>query len=475
MEIVKFSQDFLPRIQIMQREKNVVAIPGRDQADEKLVPIKAGSGGGYSTKKMVLRRTGLALIVLSLAGLMTSCRNGEPWQSVVLPAEKTGTLSPPPITFSIATNTHLRQDRVHGRHIMADDIIALKRASDTYLIKYSRCTDESHRLKKTPVGDSDSGVGLSIPSRAGWYSNCAVEMTYNTTIFTRLYEAQYAVVTNQDKVLVGFVWDVPEIQAFIIFKVGQHPDALLCELTVIPRQKFDRVSVTLRNFPAYMLAWNKTPGERWVVTAGGRENTVRSWMDGDTWKSEPVKTISLVLPDDRWIFYADKILDYKRDSRSEGPCGLVVLPEGIRGGYVENGGYGIQTILDLPPGGGSYRLAFMEFPAMCNRAALVKLIEEKTRIEETLAHESFEFLPLIRRNVFRQVSRCRDRIDDIEEEIGIHGADWVEYDRYNDLVYELEDGISGSSPTLKEMNEMNASAPLLFRSISEFGLRQMVE
>lgn len=391
--------------------------------------------------------------------------------------------------MKVSTKTETGLFRNYGNHLghmIGQDQISLIReaAKETYMLQYTRCLDPIHQKNKTTVGDGDTGLGFSLVSMGGvgWYCNNTIEVVVNGGITTRLLLADYQVAADPKQPLAGFNWNGEEVNITGVFSAREDKPGLFAEISCEPKIKLTSLQITFACYPGAYTAPGKIASERWVVTSSGQEATVKSSLsvsaveaeNGKWQQTDPAKTLTLTMPGDSWVLYADKVLDPATDKRSAGPCGLVFIPGAIKGGSVIVGGYGIATSLDLPPEGGRYRLILFDFPSWPNDRALNFLKQESGSLKETLASIDFDIISRIRPNIAKTLSSSRAEL----EQVNAKNLDESEKKELADLKKEASDlgeNLKRKDISFKDLTLLQQQADDLSKKKTEFAYKMLVK
>jgi hypothetical protein len=357
----------------------------------------------------------------------------------------------------------------HEGHIVAFDKIVIKRAKGPdYVMKYYRCTDPSHKQNGTPVGNGDTGLGLMTPTIFGWYHNKSFGVYVNGKDITQQVVADYYIADLSDRTLVAFVWDNAEITVKTTFAVLDGRDDLLVDCVYTPKTKIGSIGMLISGVPSAYTASQKVNADRWVVTSSGKEDDVKCFVDGGTWKSDPEKKLSIAVPGESWIFYADKILD-PANNQGGGPSGIFFLPENLIASQITVTGYFVYTSLNVNPAGGRVRMAMQNFPGWTNSKALKYMSEGWPAIKEVLASGDFEINKAMSQEITGMLNKVRGLLADCEKS-KLSPADAAKLAGYKKDLADAAGVVARTDASLAELGSARDKSQMLIKNVTAFGL-----
>ncbi|OGV52754.1 MAG: hypothetical protein A2017_15055 [Lentisphaerae bacterium GWF2_44_16] len=267
-----------------------------------------------------------------------------------------------PVKITEENGEHPRPSGKNKGKYIKSTRIKLDAQNQAYCIVYSRYSnpDEKGEL----IIDDHCGIGLWEPTICNWSCYDFFKIIINGKPITLENEPIWK--TRKDtngNGIVTFTWDTNEAKAEVIFSMKPEDDKLFLECLITPKININSIQVLLRNYPSFY-AKKGQAGKRWALT-----NTKGEEDSGDK-----KKTFSLNLPQDYWIFFADKVFDVETDTRAKGPSGVMFYPEEVTGVQIGLDNYMANTAtITYPSDTRKFHLIFWEFPGTNNKTALTYL------------------------------------------------------------------------------------------------------
>ena len=214
------------------------------------------------------------------------------------------------------------------------------------------------------------------PCSCNWYHSGFLFISINgrdigTTPLSSMIAAQ-----RGDRAILDMVWhsDAADVRARFL-GLPNH-DALYCEIALEPRQPIKSVGLRLNCYPSYFTHARQRDGARRIRTPAtlvqqGQHVTLPA---GKNW----------------WALYYDEIFDVAK-GEGEGPCALMLLPEGATEISLHPGSYGVGTEIKALAGTGRLRLALWDFKGKTNAESLARMQSGAETVRRELA--SLDFTP----------------------------------------------------------------------------------
>lgn len=202
-------------------------------------------------------------------------------------------------------------------------------------------------------------IGMRGPSSANWYGGGFMNIMLNGKSLGAFRPRVTRRVESGERGLVEVLWETPDAQVRLRFMLEPGNDYLATEVAVTPRAEMKRLEMALNCYPSYFTSWNKRDGWRQVI---GPETTTQQGEAGDL---DPAK--------DYWLLYQDRVFDVASEKDSQGPCGLLVVPEHLESLKVRPASYPVGTHMVAKPGVTRWRMAFWDFHGKTNAECLARL------------------------------------------------------------------------------------------------------
>jgi len=186
-------------------------------------------------------------------------------------------------------------------------------------------------------------LGMTAPDRANWYYQAFFNWYFDDeALHTR--PATWRVIRGYGSdAMIEYEWDTPVVRAWVRFAMVEGCDKLLMFGGYEPKRKIDKSYLRFVCYPAFF----PKPRQRAVTTAGGTRR--------------PGESIELDLEAERWVLYEDT----SEGRPGQGSAGMIVgTPKAFRAVTIPVGGYGIETRLELAPGGQPWAVALYDFPPL---------------------------------------------------------------------------------------------------------------
>lgn len=359
----------------------------------------------------------------------------------------------------------------HSGHTVAMDEIVVSRGTELpYVFSYIRCTDPSHAKNGSSIA---GGLGLKTPGIANWYHQGSIDVIVNGQPIVASLEGRYFTRDLDDRSLISFEWDAKDVFLACDFLVFAARKEVFLNITVRPKMKLNDLKISLLNYPSGHTYANKIAGDRFIVTATGKAAGVKSSVENNKWKCDPTQTIALSIPEDQWVFYSDKVLDPAMNL-GLGPSGLFLLPGNIKSGGVEVTGYEVVTSLQMPPEGGSVRMALVDFYKMENSKAQTYMTDESPSIIHVLAKDNSSVMRYIRLDIDKLIPKIMTSISQCQT--GQLGTD--ETMKVAQLKVDLKaitDIMSRSDASTSELNDAAIKAEVLLKEASEMAMKKIAD
>ncbi|HIE09948.1 MAG TPA: hypothetical protein EYP65_08895 [Armatimonadetes bacterium] len=254
-----------------------------------------------------------------------------------------------------------------GHRVLRRDI-TLDTGRVKYTLRYTVCT--SHREGWVPL---EGFLGLPGPTPVNWYSEGFFEVWANGVNLGSFKPKFVGPVDEGRMGVVDFVWRAAPGWfggryigwGRVRFLALPMDERLLCEVALQPQIPVTEFTIRLRALPSYRTSLTLAPGRRKVVTP------LREVVQPEA--ERPIRMEVVLDPRrENWLLLCDEVFD-RAKGKGFGPCGVLFLPEQVKGVKATITHYFVTLRLDIRPYLGVVRLAFWEFPGLSNSAALARL------------------------------------------------------------------------------------------------------
>ncbi len=225
-----------------------------------------------------------------------------------------------------------------------------------YSLRYAICEEggKFHRCR----WHFGSGLGMTGPSHRNWYDAGFIDVEVNGRSLD-CSRAEFEIVEGR-KILGR--WETDDAVVSLLLSL-RRDDGLDIEGRIEPKGEIASAEVKL-----------------WCIPSAGWG----SWADMDKRMLTPLREVrhgrkvALDLTKERWLVFYDANYDAGRElperiygrTRAEGPCGLLLYPEGLRSAEVEVGRYIVTVTLRLDPRAEKFHLAVWDFHGLKNSEVL---------------------------------------------------------------------------------------------------------
>jgi hypothetical protein len=217
-------------------------------------------------------------------------------------------------------------------------------------------------------------LGMPQPSSENWYHSGFLAIALNGKDIGASPVKAARVVESGERGMVEVVWDAPAATVRARFLALTGDDKLFCEIGLAPKTEIQSLSLRATCYPSFFTSWNKQNGHRVV------ESLASKGEEGAKLELDPQKDWALV--------YYDTVFDVEA-GRGVGPCGMLFLPEQIKSGKIQIGGYPVQTELAVRPDVRAVRMIFWDFKGKTNREAIRRLKGAAAACQKELREISF--------------------------------------------------------------------------------------
>jgi len=203
-----------------------------------------------------------------------------------------------------------------------------------------------------------STVGMSKPSKANWFEGGF----YNVKIRGKNISEYKAVIEEAnggDKGVVKISWHHPDALVTVSFILLDGDDKLLVETKIQPKTDIKRYEVLLKCYPSSFAGGHKAglkTRDREALTS--KRTVVRN---------DTGYIITMLKKDEPWVLFYDKHFDVA-NSRGEGPCAAVYLPNEVHSVKLIVDSYACLMYLNYPATTTSH-LMLWDFNGISNQAA----------------------------------------------------------------------------------------------------------
>ncbi len=222
-----------------------------------------------------------------------------------------------------------------------------------YGFHYSGCQDPSHGEERP---SAEGNFGMPRPARCNFYAGGFIGIVINGKDAVRHRVVDMQVIETGPRGSLQLVFAHPDATVGLRLAMLPGGNHLLALINWTPREgaTIDTVQVKLTCYPSYFTTFNKREGDRHCRTPRTDE------PQGKSLAIEPAQ--------DAWLYYYDTVFDVAK-GEGEGPCATLLASEGLTGGSVYLGGYGVSTTLNYNPAAGQARLGFYDFAGRTNADA----------------------------------------------------------------------------------------------------------
>jgi len=255
------------------------------------------------------------------------------------------------------TSTQATAGKHKGHRVLKATIPLCEKSEPPYTISYNACLE----IDKHPgavdliAREGLSGVGLSRPTGANWYSGGCIDVVINGKGLGAYRPRMERVVHVDGAVTARATWRVHGGKVVLSFT--QMLDGECCYVKgVIDCPEVRSLVVKLRCYPSGYAE----PRERAAWTASASQ----------------VGPGTLLVPSkDFWVLYGDDVHDRAKDKRGQGTCAVMFAPTQVQGARVKVTGYAVGTDIALRPETKAIHLILWEFPKRTNEEALAHMRE----------------------------------------------------------------------------------------------------
>ena len=255
----------------------------------------------------------------------------------------------------------------------AEQTFAFDLGKCRYAIRYSAVVDPKEPGKVFP---GEGAVGMPSPCSCNWYHSGFLFVRVNGEEVGSAPLACGLVAESGSRAIADLVWEARPARVRLRFAGRPGDDKLLCEIALEPKEEVRELRVVLRCYPSFFTSWFKREGARRVATPSAT--------------LEQGQNVSLDAAKHWYAVYYDTVFDVAR-GEGEGPCAMLLAPEGVETVKFRVGSYAVDTELVCRPEARAVRLAFWEFPQVANGSALAAFRAGAGRWEEEL--KGFDFTP----------------------------------------------------------------------------------
>jgi hypothetical protein len=227
----------------------------------------------------------------------------------------------------------------------------------------------------------DQCMGMGGPVGTGWYCYGFLNALINgqsvgTNLASSMLEAE-----QDSRAIVDSVWRLEAADVRVRFLGLPGRDFLFCEMTIEPRQKIESVKLTALCFPAYFTScYGQREEARYLQTPS---ELIR--------QAEGRGSVQLAPTNNWWLLYGDDYFDVAKTKESDGPCAMMVLPEGVSSITVSPPAYGMTTTIAVNPEARKVRMAFWKMKGGTNAEAAKYFRANGEAIRKELA--ALDFTP----------------------------------------------------------------------------------
>ena len=252
-----------------------------------------------------------------------------------------------------ATLKSATQAKGDGGPLYATHNLQLKSPDAVYELAYKCFLPPNEARSQGELNDWSGGLGMSLPSDKGWYSNGFLAITLadaSGSASTADHCAEAKVVRATGTTVAGdYVWQFPQGQLTARFFLLASRPELFIALTAQPKSPQAHLEVLLRCYPGGF----NSPFDRWVHTATQNAQAANKGQTEVT--LDPAK--------EHWMLLSDHFSGVT--PRPMGPCSLAVDPKGlVSAKVVITDNYSVRPTLVFAPGQTTALLAIREFPLL---------------------------------------------------------------------------------------------------------------
>jgi hypothetical protein len=260
-------------------------------------------------------------------------------------------------TASVGTQGMERKPITRGKHAgrqKATQEFLFHLGPRSYRIRYSAAVDSKQPGRAFP---SEGYVGMPGPTSCNWYHGGFLFVRINGQDIGRARLHKGYVAETGRRAIADLIWDAPSAVVRIRFAGRPADDKLLCQITLEPKVQVRSLRIGLRCYPSFFTAWHNRDGNRVITTPAA---TLKQGQ-----------RVELPAAKHTYAVYTDTVFDPAR-GEGEGPCAMLLNPEGVESVKFNVGSYAVNTALICHPDARRIRLAFWEFPKQANADVLAR-------------------------------------------------------------------------------------------------------
>ena len=249
----------------------------------------------------------------------------------------------------------------HQGHRILNASFALLNAGElkpdtwSYALSYCACLELGEHQGGVEVFAREglSGIGMSRPTGANWYSGGFIDVRIDNESLGRFRPTFQRAVHESGAVCVRASWQLPT--GPVLLEFYQVPGEQWCRIRgQITGAQGRSCDIRMRCYP-YL---TKATGQRCAWTASAYRDKPGALVAGLT---------------DCWFVFGDKIAGTGENARGRGPSALMFCPTELTSARANITEYPVEVKLDLRPDVDTFHLAVWEFPSGSNEAAVQSL------------------------------------------------------------------------------------------------------
>ncbi len=223
-------------------------------------------------------------------------------------------------------------------------------------------------------------VGWNAPDQANWYHGNMFDLLVNGKS-VNLGQATFTILESGPRGVADFTLSNELGKFRCRFVVIPDSEVLFADFAIGPTVEVKTLALKLHNYP----------GGFAVPREGKRNRQVFLWEGHIDAQPKPYELDPAI---NWWFFYQDAFLDKDLPENRQaayGPSALVLPAGEARQIKITVGDYEVPTELDYAPDRRHFRLAFLDYFGLGNKAALVRFAKERDQVRTTL--ENLVFIP----------------------------------------------------------------------------------
>jgi len=223
-------------------------------------------------------------------------------------------------------------------------------------------------------------VGWNAPDQANWYHSNMFDLLLNgQSVNTG--KSTFTILESGPRGVADFILDNEAGKFRCRLVVLPNSEVLFADFAIEPEVEVKSLVLKLHNYPGGFAVPRKGKRHRQVLNAEGILEP----------RAEPY---ALSPAANWWLFYQDRYLDKDIPENREqayGPSALILPAGEARQVKITVGDYEVPTEIEYPPDRRHFRLAFLDYFGLGNKAALARFAQERDPVRATL--EGLVFVP----------------------------------------------------------------------------------